>query len=85
MCSQFCDPPPPTAQTDRHKDPKFGMVGPQGNTFWVTEAIFDSLPLSRDLGVGWAAPGGQNFFFHFSQFFVRTSQFKVLFVRNNHF
>ena len=32
---------------DCHKDPKFGKVGPQGDTFWATEAIFNLLPLSE--------------------------------------
>ena len=40
-----------TAQTNNARDLKFGMEGHRGNTFWVIRAIFEFLPLSRDIGV----------------------------------
>ena len=73
MRSRIFEPPPPTAKTEHARDPKFGMIGPQGTRLRVTEAIFDKLPLSRDLGVAWGTPGGgqkcSKFFFDFSIFF----------------
>ena len=73
MCSRIFEPPPPTAQTEHARDPKFCMIGPQGTRLRVTEAIFDKLPLSRDLGVAWGTPGGgqksSKFFFRFFDFF----------------
>ena len=47
----FSTHPPPTAQTNNARDLKFGMEGHRGNTFWVIRAIFEFLPLSRDIGV----------------------------------
>ena len=37
---------------------KFGMVTPWRDRSWAIEAIFDMSPLTRDMGVGWGAPGG---------------------------
>ena len=49
MCSSIFEPPPPTAQTEHARDPKFCMVGPRGTRFWATEAIFEFHPRSRDM------------------------------------
>ena len=57
---------PPTAQTDHHKDLKFGMDTHLGPNRGAIEAIFDKLPQSRDMGQGWGYPWGakmsKNFF-----------------------
>ena len=62
---------PPTAQTDHHKDLKFGMDSHLGPNRGAIEAIFDKLPQSRDMGQGWGYPWGakmsKNFF---SIFFI---------------
>ena len=50
--------PPSTAQTPRSNWMKFLVEAPQENTFRGTEAIFDLLPLGRDLGVGSGTPRG---------------------------
>ena len=50
--------PPPTAQTDHHKDLKFGMDTHIRPNRGATEAIFEKLPLSRAMGQGWGTPGG---------------------------
>ena len=44
---------PPTAQTGHHKDLKFGMDTHVRPNRGATEAIFDKLPQSRDMGQGW--------------------------------
>ena len=49
MCSSIFEPPPPTAQTVHARDPKFGVIGPQGTRLRVTEAIFEFHPMSRDI------------------------------------
>ena len=49
---------PPTAQTDHHKDLKFGMGSHLVPNRGAIEAIFDMLPQSRDMGQGWGYPWG---------------------------
>ena len=49
---------PPTAQTDHHKDLKFGMDAHVGPNRGAIEAIFEKLPQSGDMGQGWGTPGG---------------------------
>ena len=65
----FINPPPPTAQTDHHRNFKFGMDGHLGHSFGLIEAIFDKCPLSWDMGVGVRVPLGvknyENFFWIF--------------------
>ena len=59
---------PPTAQTDHHKDLKFGMDTQLVPNRGAIEAIFDKLPQSGFMGQGWGTPGGQkcqSFFFIF--------------------
>ena len=51
---------PPTAQTDHHKDLKFGMDTHIRPNRGATEAIFEKLPLSRAMGQEWGTPGWQN-------------------------
>ena len=52
--------PPPTAQTDHHKDLKFGMDNHLVPNRGAIEAIFDKLPQSGFMGQGycciWAGP-----------------------------
>ena len=66
---------PPTAQTDHHKDLKFGMDTHIRPNRGATEAIFEKLPLSRAMGQGWGTPGGakmsKNFF---SIFFIFSTE-----------
>ena len=50
--------PPPTAQTDHHKDLKFGMDTHVRPNRGAIEAIFEKLPQSGDMGQGWGTPGG---------------------------
>ena len=73
MCSTVFEPPP-TAQMQYAKDFKFCMETPQGSRLLTTEAIFDKLPLSRDLRGAWGTPRGaknsHNFDSHFSNFFA---------------
>ena len=61
--------PPPTAQTDHHKDLKFGMDTHVRPNRGAIEAIFEKLPQSGDMGQGWGTPGGakmpKNFFLIF--------------------
>ena len=45
--------PPPTAQTNHHRDLKFGMEGHLVPNRGAIEAIFDKLPQSRDIGQGY--------------------------------
>ena len=62
MRSRIFEPPPSTYQTEHGRDLKFCMVGPSWGRLGMTKAIFDELPLSRNLGVGgniWA-PGGSH-------------------------
>ena len=64
---------PPTAQTDHHKDLKFGMDTHIRPNRGATEAIFEKLPLSRAMGQGWGTPGGakmSKIFFRFFRFFL---------------
>ena len=49
---------PPTAQTDHHKDLKFGMDTYLRLNCGAIEAIFDKLPQSRFMGQGWGYPWG---------------------------
>ena len=49
---------PPTAQTDHHKDLKFGMDTRLRPNRGAIEAIFDKLTQSRDMGQGWGYPWG---------------------------
>ena len=49
---------PPTAQTDHHKDLKFGMYSHLRPNRGAIEAIFDKLPQSGFMGQGWGTPGG---------------------------
>ena len=51
--------PPPTAQTDHHKDLKFGMDTHLVPNRGAVEAIFDKWPQSRFMGQGWGTPGGR--------------------------
>ena len=51
-------PPPPTAQTEHDRDLKFDMEILWVNRFGATEAIFNMLPLTQNLGVGWGSPRG---------------------------
>ena len=72
MCSRFFEPPPPTGQTEHGIGLKFCMWSPLGYLFRLTEAIFDTSPPSRDLGVDRATPGGPKMaknFFRFFRFF----------------
>ena len=74
MCSTFFEPPAPTDQTQHSRSMKFGMVTPWGDRSWAIEAIFDMSPLTRDMGVGWGAPGGSKImkiFFAIFRFFFR--------------
>ena len=68
------NPPTPTAQTGHDRGLKFGMLSPWGRGFWAIEAIFDILPLSQDMGLGWGCPLGSqkitNFFLYFFSFFT---------------
>ena len=50
---------PPTDQTEHARGLKFCMASPHDSLLRVIEAIFDKSPLSRDMGVGWGALGGQ--------------------------
>ena len=65
--------PPPTAQTDHHKDLKFGMDTHVRPNRGAIEAIFEKLPQSGDMGQGWGTPGGgknvKKIFFDFFHFF----------------
>ena len=64
--------PPPTAQTNHHRDLKFGMDTHLVPNRGAIEAIFDKLPQSGFMGQGWGTPGGQKcqkFFFRFFKFF----------------
>ena len=58
--------PSPTAQTDHHKDLKFGMDTHVRPNRGAIEAIFEKLPQSGDMGQGRGTPGGakmsKNFF-----------------------
>ena len=47
---------PPTAQTDHHKDLKFGMDTHLMPNRGAIEAIFDKLPQSGFMGQGWGTP-----------------------------
>ena len=62
---------PPSAQTDNHKDLKFGMDIHLRPNRGAIEAIFDKLTKSRVMGQGQGTPGGakmsKNFF---SIFFI---------------
>ena len=66
---------PPTAQTDHHKDLKFGMDTHLVPNCGAIEAIFDKSPQSRDMGQGWGYPWGakmsKNFF---SIFFIFSTE-----------
>ena len=62
---------PPTAQTDHHKDLKFGMDNHLVPNRGAIEAIFDKLPQSGFMGQGWGTPGGgKNVKKIFSIFFI---------------
>ena len=73
--------PPPTAQTDYRRWLIFGMHTLLGYSFGVIEAIFDIYPQTLDFGISWGTPGGvkngQKFFFNFSIFSHRISQFRL--------
>ena len=63
---------PPTAQTDHHKDLKFGMDTRVMPNRGAIEAIFDKLPQSRDMGQGWGYSwGAKNVKIFFSLYFFR--------------
>ncbi len=49
MRRRIFEPPPPTAQTEQARNLKFGMVGPKGDRLGMIEAIFEKLPLSRNM------------------------------------
>ena len=49
---------PPTAQTDHHKDLKFGMDTRVMPNRGAIEAIFDKLTQSPGMGQGWGYPWG---------------------------
>ena len=57
-CMSLSKVPPPTAQTDHHKDLKFGMDTHVRPNRGAIEAIFEKLPQSGDMGQGWGTPGG---------------------------
>ena len=50
---------PPTAQTDHHKDLRFGMDTQSRPNRGATEAIFEKLSQSCAMGQEWGTPGGQ--------------------------
>ena len=49
---------PPTAQTNHHRDLKFGMDTHLVPNRGAIEAIFDKWPQSGFMGQGWGTPGG---------------------------
>ena len=80
---------PPTAQTDHHRDLKFGMDTHLRSNRGAIEAIFDNLTQSRVMGQGWGTPGGAKmskiFFFDFFHFFDLVTYFSVFSTRIKHY
>ena len=70
---------PPTAQTDHHKDLKFGMDNHLVRYREAIEAIFDKLPQSRFMGQGWGYPWGAKMSKNISSiFFIFSTWLLVL-------
>ena len=66
---------PPTAQTDHHKDLKFGMDTHLVPNRGAIEAIFDKSTQSRDMGQGWGYPWGAKMSKNlFSIFFIFSTE-----------